>query len=237
MELQLLGFGYEVTGIASTGKEALRLVQSTRPDLILMDVQLHGSLDGIATATEAQKISKIPVVFVTAFGHEETRRRAKAARPYGFLTKPYRPEDLRAVVSAALAESRVQRSKQTILIAEDDFLIREGYLQPLLEAVFTIVASVGDGRDAVAAAVELRPDIVLLDVSLPGLRGFEAARQILAAIPACKVLLVSNYGDRAYLRAAQELGASGYVLKSRAQNELLPAIETALAGQFYQSSL
>lgn len=127
-------------------------------------------------------------------------------------------------------------SKPTILIAEDDFIIREGLLKSVLEPHFTIVASVDDGHDAVSAAREHKPRIALLDISLPGLHGFEVARQILAASPSCKVLLVSNYADRAYPRAAQELGASGYVLKSRATNELLGAIETALAGGFFQST-
>lgn len=126
-------------------------------------------------------------------------------------------------------------STPTILLAEDDFIIRQG-LQLLLEPHFTIVASVDDGREAVAAAAEHKPDLALLDISLPGLRGFEAARQILVAHPACKVLLVSNYGDPAYPGAAQEMGASGYVLKSRAGSELLPAIESALAGNFYRST-
>lgn len=105
-EMQLVAFGYEVTGIAATGKEALRLAETTQPNLILMDVQLRGSRDGFATAAEVQQQMNIPIVFVTAFGNEEAQRRAKAASPYGFLIKPYRPEDLRAVVSAALEQYR-----------------------------------------------------------------------------------------------------------------------------------
>lgn len=127
-------------------------------------------------------------------------------------------------------------STPTLVIAEDDFIIREGLLKALLEPHFKIVASVDDGRHAIVAAAEHKPAIVLLDISLPGLRGFDAARQILAANPDCKVLLVSNYADRTYPRAAKEMGASGYVLKNRVANELLPAIETALAGGFYQST-
>lgn len=123
----------------------------------------------------------------------------------------------------------------TILIAEDDFLIREGILRSVLAPHFTIVAAVDDGREAVVAASEYKPDVVLLDVSLPRVRGFEAARQILAATPSCKVLFVSNYADRGYPEAARELGAGGYVLKSRAATELVPAIETALTGHFFQS--
>ncbi|MBV9762393.1 MAG: response regulator transcription factor [Acidobacteriaceae bacterium] len=127
--------------------------------------------------------------------------------------------------------------KPTILIAEDDFLIREGYLEPLLAPHFSLVASVGDGSEAVAAATAHRPSVALLDVSLPGLRGFEAARRILQTQPECKVLLVSNYIQATYIETAREMGLSGYVLKSRIQTDLLPAIQSALEGGFYQSTL
>jgi CheY-like chemotaxis protein len=108
-EMQLIALGYEVTGIAATGKEALRLAETTQPNLILMDIQLRGSRDGFATAAELQQRMDIPIVFVTAFGNEEAKRRAKAASPYEVLTKPYRPEDLRAVVSAAVEQHRTSK--------------------------------------------------------------------------------------------------------------------------------
>lgn len=106
MEMQLVAFGCEVTGVATTGREALRMAETTHPDLVLMDVQLRGSLDGFATAAEVQRIRHLPIIFVTAFGNGEAQRRAKAASPYGFLSKPYRPEDLQAAVSAALTQHR-----------------------------------------------------------------------------------------------------------------------------------
>jgi len=123
--------------------------------------------------------------------------------------------------------------KLKILIAEDDFLILEGSLRPLLEKEFEIVAAVGDGFEAVAAAEEHKPEIALLDMSLPGLPGFDAARRILATQPDCKVLFVSCYSERAYIDGAKELGASGYVNKSRIVTELVKAIRTAQAGEFY----
>lgn len=124
--------------------------------------------------------------------------------------------------------------KPTLLLAEDEFLIQEGYLRPLLAPHFDIVAAVGGGLEAVEAAEQLRPAIVLLDVSLPGLNGFDAARQILAHRPDCLVLFVSNYTERVYVEEARSIGASGYVLKNRIVSELVPAIQMALAGHFYQ---
>lgn len=128
-------------------------------------------------------------------------------------------------------------SKPTVLIAEDDAIIRDGCLRTVLEPAFEIVAAVDDGEAAVASAEEHKPDIILMDVSLPVLRGFAAARQILASHPEIKVVFVSNYSEPAYLEEAQRIGASGYVLKNRAFRELPEAIQTALAGQFYRPAL
>ena len=127
--------------------------------------------------------------------------------------------------------------KPRILIAEDDFLILEGSLRPAISNDFEIVATVGDGRDAVITAEQLHPDVVLLDVSLPTLRGFDAARQILSTQPTCRVLFVSNYWDAAYIQAARQMGAGGYVFKSRVLTELTPAIQMALAGEFYEPTV
>ncbi|HXS94636.1 MAG TPA: response regulator transcription factor [Candidatus Limnocylindrales bacterium] len=127
--------------------------------------------------------------------------------------------------------------KPRVLIAEDDFLILEGSLRPALCRHFEVVAIAGDGEEAVAKAKQLRPDVVLLDISLPKLSGFDAGRQILAAQPGCKVLFVSNYWDPAYIQAAREMGAGGYVFKSRIVTELTSAIQTALAGGFYEPAV
>ncbi|HEY4087986.1 MAG TPA: response regulator transcription factor [Bryobacteraceae bacterium] len=127
--------------------------------------------------------------------------------------------------------------KARVLIAEDNFLIAEGSLRPTVARDFEVIGLVADGKEAVAAAEQLQPDVVLLDVSLPTLRGFDAARQILVSQPNCKVLFVSNYWDAAYVQAAREMGAGGYVFKSRAPTEIVPAIRSALAGRFYEPGL
>lgn len=113
-------------------------------------------------------------------------------------------------------------------------MIREGLLKYLLEPNFIVVA-VDNGRDVLAAAEERKPVIALFDIRLPGVNGLEAARQLLQAQPTCKVLFVSGYAERPYVDEARAMGASGYVLKTRLQYELLLAIDTVLAGDFYES--
>ena len=136
-----------------------------------------------------------------------------------------------------LESENVLTEKPTVVIAEDNLLIMEGSLRPLLESEFEIVATAGDGNAAILAAAHYKPAIVLLDVSLPVVRGFDAARKILANHPETKILFVSNYADRAYVEEALQIGASGYVLKSRIARELVRAIRTALAGDFYRSEI
>ena len=104
----------------------------------------------------------------------------------------------------------------------------------MLEPAFTVVA-VENGRDFSTAAVEAKPQVALVDISLPDVNGMDAARQLLQLQPACKILFVSGYADPAYVEQARSLGASGYVLKTRIQAELLSAIELALEGKFYAS--
>jgi len=106
---QLCGLGYEVVGIATTGKEALRFCEERHPDLVLMDIQLQGPRDGIATASEVRRRWQIPVVFMTAFAGEETLSRAKLSAPYGYLTKPFQARHLSATISIALQQHRLTR--------------------------------------------------------------------------------------------------------------------------------
>lgn len=109
IEASLGALGYEVVGIAGTGKEALRLTAETCPDLVLMDIQLCGSIDGIAAAGEIRNRWQIPVVFITAFASEEVLARAKATGPYGYVTKPFETKDLNATVAVALQQHRLTK--------------------------------------------------------------------------------------------------------------------------------
>jgi len=124
-------------GIASTGKEALRLSDERRPDLVLMDIQLQGSMDGIATASEVQRLWQIPVVFMTAFAGEETLSRAKLSGPYGYLTKPFQARHLDATVNIALQQRRLMR----------EIFQEHGWLRAVLASMSDgVIATDIDGR-------------------------------------------------------------------------------------------
>jgi len=100
-----------------------------------------------------------------------------------------------------------------------------------------IISEVSDGLEAVQKAVELQPDLILLDIGLPSLNGIEAARQIRTLVPESKVIFLTQESSADVVQEARSLGARGYVVKLMAGSELLPAVEAVLSGKTFVSSL
>jgi DNA-binding NarL/FixJ family response regulator len=123
-----------------------------------------------------------------------------------------------------------------ILIADDHGVVAEG-LKHLVEAQtdLQVVALAVDGRDAVRQARDLQPDVVLMDLSMPELNGADATRAILDRDPKCRVIVLSMYSEREYVRRALKAGAVGYVVKRSAAKEVVDAIRAVHAGQRYLS--
>jgi DNA-binding NarL/FixJ family response regulator len=126
--------------------------------------------------------------------------------------------------------------KPKLLVADDHKLVLEG-LTRLLEERYELLGTVEDGRAAVKAADELKPDIILMDVSMPILNGIEAARQIRAKTPTAKIIFVTMQANPDYVREAFRAGASGYVLKNSAASELSMAIDEVANNRYYVTPL
>jgi DNA-binding NarL/FixJ family response regulator len=125
-------------------------------------------------------------------------------------------------------------AKPRLLLADDHELLVDG-LRRLLEPDFEMVGTVADGREAVAAYEQLRPDALLLDIGMPGLNGIEATRQIKRSFPDARVIFVTMQTDRVYVQEAFRAGAAGYVVKQGAAGELIDAIRMVLRGRRYMS--
>ncbi len=123
-----------------------------------------------------------------------------------------------------------------ILIADDHKIVCDG-LKALLEAQpeMEIVAQAANGREAVKLAHKQKPDMVIMDVAMPDLNGLEAVHQILSAHPRIKVIALSMHADRRYVTGMLSAGASGYILKHCAFEELAHAIHIVLSNQVYLS--
>ena len=119
------------------------------------------------------------------------------------------------------------------VILADDYAGLLTAWRRLLEPEFEVVGCVRDGRALLEAATALTPDVIVADLSMPQMNGLDACRQIKTAIPAIKIVLVTAGGDEWVARAAFEAGASAFVLKHSAADDLLTAIETALVGHTY----
>lgn len=99
---ELESIGYSVVGNVTTGEDAVAKAAELRPDVVLMDIHLQGEMDGIAAAEQISNRYNIPIIFVTAHGDETTLQRAKLTRPYGYIIKPFEPNELRANIEIGL---------------------------------------------------------------------------------------------------------------------------------------
>jgi len=127
-------------------------------------------------------------------------------------------------------------TRPRILLCDDHALLLDGYTR-LLEDQFNVVGAARDGRQLLELAVALKPDLILLDISMPLLNGIDAARRLSGLVPGTRILMVSMHGDPDYVAESFRAGASGFVLKAGAADELRLAIRQVLAGHRYVTPL
>jgi DNA-binding NarL/FixJ family response regulator len=124
----------------------------------------------------------------------------------------------------------------SVLLAEDHDVVRQGICSLLnTDGQFRVVGEAHSGREAVAMANALRPDVILMDIAMPMLNGLEATRQILAAFPAAKVLILSAHSDDEYIERAASAGVAGFLEKQTSAEILTKAIVAVASGKVYFS--
>lgn len=109
LERRLSLMGYSVVGKATSGERSIAMAQTLHPDLVLMDIVMPGGMDGIEAAGRIREEMDIPVIFVTAYADDQYLFRAKQARPYGYIVKPFHEKEVRAVIEIALHQKEMER--------------------------------------------------------------------------------------------------------------------------------
>lgn len=156
---ELKELGHQVIGLADCSSEAIRLADETAPDLVLMDIRLPGGMDGIDTAIRIRRQRQTPIILVTANSDEAILARAKYAEPVGFITKPFRREDVNATITIALHQHGLSRRlfeehawlqvmlgsiRDGVIATDPHGLVR--YLNPEAETLIDCVRSKAEGR-------------------------------------------------------------------------------------------
>jgi len=139
-------------------------------------------------------------------------------------------------LAAPLPPLEERRMSIRVMLADDHKILREA-LRSVLEHEpdIEVVAEAADGREAVEVAKSATPDLIVMDIGMPGLDGIEATRRILAGNPAIKVVALSTYSDKRIAQQMMEAGAKGYVVKAAGGDELLTAIRSVMGGDLYLS--
>lgn len=113
--MSLRNLGYEVIAAVASGEQAIKKVESDKPDLILMDIAIKGKMDGIETAGRIRSQFKVPVVYLTAYAGEKTLERAKITGPFGYIIKPFEAMDLRVAIEIGLYKAEVEAEREQLI--------------------------------------------------------------------------------------------------------------------------
>jgi DNA-binding NarL/FixJ family response regulator len=128
------------------------------------------------------------------------------------------------------------KNKIRVLLAEDHTMFRQGVRRLVEDESIEVIGEVDNGQDAISRAIELTPDVVIMDISMPIMRGIEATTRIKKDVPGTKVIILTIHNEENYLFGALDAGADGYVVKGDDVNILFQAVETVMNGEFFLSS-
>jgi len=141
-----------------------------------------------------------------------------------------------AIENEDTAPDKLDSGPIRVLLADDHTILRAGLKMMLsVQPDIEIVGEASDGRQAIAEALRLQPDVILMDITMPELNGIEATRQVKKLLPETRVLVLTMHENEEYLFQVLRAGASGYILKEAADTELISAIRSVYVGRFYLS--
>jgi len=238
IEQQLTDLGYEVVGVTREGEEALTLVAALRPHLVLMDIQLAGSMDGIAAAQIIRTEFALPVVFLTAFAADDILARAKLTEPFGYVLKPFSERELSTVLSMALykhqAEAKLLTTTRQLQALSRRVL--EAQEQERRRVAIELHDELGQSLTAIKINLQLGErfkDKAPPDLYSENIRIVEdALKQVRSLATALRPSMLDDLGLAPALKwiAEQSAGRGGFEVRfhhERSLDRLAPEIETA----------
>lgn len=159
LKQQLSKLGYDVVSVAYSGEQALRLIASAPPDIVLMDIRIDGDLDGIETATRIPSELHLPIIYLTAHAEEDTLARARETRPFGYLLKPFSERDLHAAIQMAVSrvasERSLRESEERLGLALEAAAMRSWELDPASQRILRVGrATPRSGGDALCDVLQ-----------------------------------------------------------------------------------
>jgi signal transduction histidine kinase len=162
----LTRFGYEVVAVTGGGEAAIEEAEQKRPDLLLADIGLKGTLDGIEVASVVRQRWGIPTVFLTAYTDSETMERARLSEPYGYLTKPFAEDELHATIEIALQQKKLLEDRQRQ--SQDDLITIERNKEEINVLAAKLVTAQEEERERVARDLhdDIGQRIALLSIKL-----------------------------------------------------------------------
>ena len=258
LKIELEQFGYEIIDVIQRGETAVLAAEALKPDLILMDIRLQGSMDGIDAASQISCLLNYPVVFLSAFVDDETLERAKKAEAYGFLHKPWDKDTLRATCITAIyhhrKKSEFERDRQ-LLRALLDTIPDHIYFKDTKSRFLRINQALSDffklnsSEEAIgktdfdfftkehaqpAFDVEQKiiqtdkPPVVVLDVMMPGIGGLDVLQQIKRKHPEIQIILLTGQGSSKDGIRGMRMGAFDYMIKPVNIQDLIKRMNEAI---------
>lgn len=230
----------EVCGEAADGREAIAKVQELRPDVVIMDISLP-RLDGLQATREIRRT--FPATQVITLSQYEIPDVVKEARRAGAIT--HVPKALlwgRLIPAlkrlAAMDGGKPRVGPIRVLVTDDHDVVRKGVRTILSAGHIEVCGEACNGSEAVGKALELQPDLIILDLTMPVMGGFEAAIELCKLLPGTPILFYSIYQGEALVKEARRIGARGFVSKNRVGETLLKAVNILVVqkGTFFPDS-
>lgn len=242
LQATLVVKAYQVA-TASNRMQAELKVRSQEPDMIVLGTIMPRGDPFLFHQWLKQTLgfSNVPIMVINAPPEKQLtkgwrREEGLQCDAEDFLTKPIEPAALVPRIQKLLDKEAVKRIR--VLVVDDHAVVRDGIRAVLaLQRDMQVVGEAADGKDALEKAIELMPDVVLMDIVMPVMNGLDATREICRECEGAKVLVLTQYDDEENMQASCEAGALGFIPKAAASSRLLSGIRAVARGEEFIRSL